>query len=201
MNLWRWLFGRKRRVVRQRKWTERELRAEGFRYYPSRKQVTMVRRLPPDEAPKVIETPWDTIVAQAGYFIAYQTNEAPGKPLDDYAPRPIEPHIFKETYAPWRVPHWKPTPTEAYLMKLGCKPFYKTVGVWAKRLTEPTYVQSIESDEPSLSPVGAWLCIGSAGEPWTVTNEWFHRRYVTAAKKPQAKSASASAQPKTPQRA
>lgn len=201
MNLWRRLFGKKTPVVRQRTWTERELRAEGFRHYASRRQVTMVRRLPPDEAPKVIKTPWDTIVAQAGYYIAYQTSEAPGKPLDAYAPRPIEPDIFKTTYAPWRVPDWKPSPTEAHLMKLGCKPFYKTVGVWAKRLTEPTYVQSIESDQPSLSPAGAWLCIGSAGEPWTVTNEWFHRRYVVPAKKPGRKPAAAPTKRKTPQRA
>ncbi|MBI5668635.1 MAG: hypothetical protein HZC41_11570 [Chloroflexi bacterium] len=201
MNLWRRLFGSKPRVIRQRKWTEAELRAQGFRYYASRKQVTMVRRLPPEEAPKVIKTPWDTIVAQAGYYIAYQTNNPPGKPLDAYEPRPIEPRIFKETYARWREPNWKPSPTEAHLMKLGCKPYYKTVGVWAKRLTEPTYVQSLESDQPTLAPAGAWLCVGSAGEPWTVTDEWFRRRYVMPGKKPGQKPAPASAKGKTPQRA
>lgn len=201
MNLLRRLFGGKPGVVRQRKWTKAELRDKGFRYYPSRKQVTMVRRLPPEEAPKVIKTPWDTIVAQAGYYIAYQSTNAPGKPLDAYEPRPIEPRIFKETYAPWRVSNWKPTPTEAHLIKLGCKPYFKTVGVWAKRLTKPTYVQSLESDTPTLAPAGAWLCIGSAGEPWTVTNEWFHRRYVVPSKKPAKKAETAPDKGKTPQRA
>jgi len=199
MNFWRRLLGGGPRVVRQRKWTEKELRAQGFRYYASRKQVTMARRLPPEEAPKTIKTPWDTIVATAGYYIAYQTGEAPGKPLDAYSPRPIEPHIFRETYAPWREPDWTPTPTEAHLYKLGCKPYYKTVGVWARRLKEPTLVQSLESKKPSLAPAGAWLCIGSAGEPWTVTDEWFRSRYLPAQQ--DKKDNSASRRAKTPLRA
>ena len=54
----------------------------------------------------------------------------------------------------------------------------KKAGVWAKRLKEDTYVQSIESSGPSVAPAGAWLCIGTEGEPWSVTSEWFHTRYI-----------------------
>ncbi|NWG17893.1 MAG: hypothetical protein HXY41_14790 [Chloroflexi bacterium] len=199
MNFWQRLLGGRPRVVRQRKWTEKELRAQGFRYYDPHKQVTMARRLPPAEAPKTIQTPWDTIVATAGYYIAYQASETPGKPLDAYSPRPIEPKIFRETYAPWREPDWKPTPTQAYLLKLGCKPYYKTVGVWAKRLKEPTLVKSLESSKPSLAPAGAWLCVGSAGEPWTVTDEWFRSRYAPPSKDKKAQAADHRS--KTPLRA
>jgi hypothetical protein len=168
-------------VIRQRAWTHEELRRHGFRYYACRKRVTLARRLPPEEAPKVIYTPWDTIIAQAGYYILYQPGETVQDNLDDYAPRPVEPHIFAQTYAPYRDPDWQPTPAEAHLIRLGCKPFYKTVGVWARRLTEPTYVLSLESVEPSLAPVGAWLCVGSMGEHWTVTDEWFMMRYIVPA--------------------
>lgn len=173
------IFKRGRQVFKQRKWTEGQLKAEGFRYYPTRKRVTMARILPKEEAPKVIKTPWDTIVAQEGYFIAYDTGTVVRQNLDDYEPRPIEPHIFRETYRRWDDPSWRPSPPEAHLMKLGCKPYYKIVGVWAKRLREPLWVQSIESPKPILAPAGAWLCVGTAGEPWTVTDEWFHHRYIT----------------------
>jgi hypothetical protein len=183
MGFWSRLFSGKPQVFRQRKWSEAELVAAGFQRYESRKRVTMVRRLPKEESPKVIKTAWDTITATAGYFIAYQAGDKLHPSLDDYEPRPIEPHIFAETYAPWSEPGWKPTPAELHLMKLGCKPYYKTVGVWAKKLTEATSVQSLESAKPSIAPVGAWLCIGAAGEPWSVSDEWFHWRYASPAPK------------------
>lgn len=172
------IFGRKQRVFKQRKWTDAQLTAEGFRHYQSKKRVTMARLLPKEEAPKVIRTPWDTIIAQAGYYIAYHAGSNVKQSLDDYEPRPIEPHIFRQTYRRWDEPDWRPTPPEAHLIKLGCKPYYKIVGVWARRLREPLWVQSIESTKPTLAPAGAWLCVGAAGEPWTVTDEWFRERYV-----------------------
>jgi hypothetical protein len=187
MDFWRRIFSGRPKIVRQRKWTKNELLRDGFAYYDSRKRVSMARRLPKEEAPKVIHTAWDTIIAQAGYYILYQPGDVLHESLDDYEPRPLEPHIFAKTYALWDEPGWKPSPTERHLMQLGCKPYYKTVGVWAKRLTEPTYVQSLESPKPSLAPVGAWLCVGAAGEPWSVTDDWFRWRYVIP-KKTKAKA-------------
>jgi hypothetical protein len=178
MSLFSRIFGDKPRVYQQRKWTDEQLRAQGFHYYKPRKRITMARMLPAAEAPKIIKTSWDTIVARAGYYIAYVAGDKVQKMLDDYDPRPIEPHIFMQTYRPWNEPNYKPTPPEAHLLKLGCKPYYKIAGVWAKRLKEETWVQSIESSKPSLAPAGAWLCVGTEGEPWTVTNEWFHERYI-----------------------
>jgi hypothetical protein len=172
------LGGGRPRVFQQHKWTDDQLVAQGFRYYKPRKRLTMARILPPEEAPKRIKTAWETIVAKAGYYIAYAPGKMFHKNLDDYDPRPIEPHIFQATYRPWRDPNWKPTATEKHLMKMGCKPYYKTAGVWAKRLKHETWVQSIESSKPVLAPVGAWLCVGTEGEPWTVTDEWFQERYI-----------------------
>jgi hypothetical protein len=171
------LFNGKPRVYQQRKWTERELVAQGFLYYAPVKRVTMVRQLPPAESPKIIKTSWDTITATAGYYIAYVAGDKLKANLDDYEPRPIEPHIFRATYKPWDVKGYKPTPIERHLWELGCRPFYKTTGVWAKRLKEETYVQSIESSKPSIAPSGAWLCVGTEGEPWSVTDNWFRTRY------------------------
>jgi len=171
------IFNGRPEIYQQRKWTEAELVAQGFLYYPPVKRVTMAKQLSPDEAPKVIKTEWDTITATAGYYIAYVAGDKIKPNLDDYEPRPIEPHIFRDTYRPWDEKGYRPTSTEKHLDKLGCKPYYKTTGVWAKRLKKDTYVQSIESSKPSVAPAGAWLCIGTEGEPWTVTHEWFHTRY------------------------
>lgn len=166
------------KIYRQRPWTDQELVADGFHYYRPVKRVTMARPLPASEAPKTIVTPWDTIVATAGYMIAYVAGEELKASLDEYEPRPIEPDIFKTTYKLWDDRTWKPSQTERHLIQLGCKPYYKMVGVWAKKLAQSTLVRSMESPRPSVAPAGAWLCIGVAGEPWSVTDEWFHTRYL-----------------------
>lgn len=166
------------RVYQQRPWTDQQLVMMGFRYYQPVKRITMARPLPPEEAPKVIKTSWDTITAQAGYMIAYTAGDRVKEKLDDYDPRPIEPHIFDMTYKAWDDADWTPTPAEGHLIKLGCVPFHKVVGVWAKKLKHDTWVQSMESSKPSLAPAGAWLCVGVAGEPWTVQEDWFKTRYV-----------------------
>jgi hypothetical protein len=164
-------------IYRQRPWTPAELTRKQFKYYIPVKRVSLVRRLPAGEGPVTITTPYDTILAEVGDYIAYVAGTELHATLAEYEPRPIEPHIFEATYLPWDDASWKPSPTEAHLLKLGCSPYYKVAGVWAKRLTAPAYVQSIESLDMTLVPPGAWLCIGSAGEPWSVTDEWFNDRY------------------------
>ena len=166
------------KVYLQRHWTDQELVADGFHAYRPVKRITMARRLPPDKAPKIIKTSWATLTAPAGYWIAYVAGEALAETLDDYQPRPIEPHIFAETYRPWYTPTWKRTPTEAHLQRLGCQPYFKIAGVWAKQLASDAWVQSMESGKPSRAPKGEWLCVGTEGEPWSVTAAWFHARYL-----------------------
>jgi len=165
-------------IYQARKWTDRQLVEQGFQYYRPVKRVTMVRPLPDAEAPKVIKTAWDTVVARPGYIIAYVAGDTLKSSLDEYEPRPIEPKIFAKTYKSWDDPRWKPSATERHLIALGCKPFYKVAGVWAKKLKQDTYVQSIESSKPVIAPAGAWLCVGTEGEPWSVDDHWFHTRYL-----------------------
>ncbi|MCB9454287.1 MAG: hypothetical protein H6672_22870 [Anaerolineaceae bacterium] len=164
-------------IIRQKGWSEQELIAQGFRYYHSRKQVSMIRRLPVEEAPMHIQTEWDTLVVHAGYYIAYRAGDTLHPRLEDYHPRPINPEIFQKTYAPWDEPYSTLTPTERHLYSLGCRPYYKKVGVWAKRITHEIMVQSIESSEPAVVPPGAWVCVGIRGEPWSTTDDWIRARY------------------------
>jgi hypothetical protein len=165
------------KVYIQHDWTDQELVADGFLSYRPVKRVTMVRLLPPEEAPKTMKASGNTITAEAGYWIAYVAGKILRESLDDYKPRPIEPDIFADTYRPWTEPSWRPTPTESHLLRLGCKPYYKFTSVWAKQLIVETQVQCMESDEPSLAPKGAWLCVGAEGEPWSITNAWFQSHY------------------------
>ena len=94
------IFNDRPKIYQQRKWTEAELVTQGFLYYPPVKRVTMVKQLTENEAPKVIKTDWDTITATAGYYIAYVAGDKIKPNLDDYEPRPIEPHIFRGPTAP-----------------------------------------------------------------------------------------------------
>jgi hypothetical protein len=97
-------------IYRQRPWTPVELTRKSFRYYLPLKRVSLVRRLPAEEAPLTIKTPYDTVIAEAGDYIAYVAGDVLHEGLLDYDPRPIEPHIFDATYLPWDDATWKPRP-------------------------------------------------------------------------------------------
>lgn len=165
-------------VLRQREWTEEELNAAGFRYYQRRKQVVMARELTAEEAPKIIHAPWATLVAEAGAMIVYNPTYDAQPSIDDYEHWPVQPELFYETYAPWDEPDRTTTPAEMHLLAEGCKPYYKFAGAWARRLTEPAFIQSLESPEPILLPAGAWLCVGTRGEPWGQNDVQFRARYI-----------------------
>ncbi len=166
-------------IIQQREMTDDQRRAEGYHYYERKKQIVLVRKLLPSEAPMVIEFPFETVTVEAGYLICYDPGEGERKRrMKDYDHWPVRPDIFAETYRRWDVPRWKPTPAEKHLMMMGCRPFYKFAGVWAKQLKEPTYVHSVESDEPVLAPAGMWIALGAKGEPWYIEEENFQDRYI-----------------------
>ncbi|MFC1960247.1 hypothetical protein ACFLYO_06020 [Chloroflexota bacterium] len=166
-------------VIRQRQWTDEELAQAGFTYYNRQKQLVLARKLPAAEAPKIIQASWATLTAEAGMIICYNPKTyAAMSSLDDYDHWPVQPEIFAQDYAPWDDPERTSTPAEIHLIKAGCNPYYKKAGAWARQLTEPTYVQSLESQEPVQYPPGAWLCIGSKGEPWAQDDNAFRSRYI-----------------------
>ena len=169
-------------VLRQRDWTKEELVAAGFRYYDGRKRVVLARELPECEAPLTVKTAGDTLVAEAGYMICFEAGEAVRKGLYDYAHWPVRRDHFSDLYKAWDEPGWKPTPAQLHLISLGCRPYYRSLGVWAKRVTQETLVQSIESPRPVVVPRGAWICIGAIGSAWgapySMDDESFRARYV-----------------------
>jgi hypothetical protein len=164
-------------VLRQRTWTDDELRAAGFCYYERKKQLVMVRELPASEAPVEMDLGVDRVVVPAGYLICYDPRQGALSSLGDYDAWPVEPGIFAATYRAWDEPGWEPNEAERHLMQLGCRPFYKASGVWAQRLTAPMLVQSLESPEPVLVEPGTWVAVGPAGEPWPIADETFRERY------------------------
>ena len=59
------------KIYTQHNWTDKALVADGFLSYTPVKQITMVRMLRPEEAPKSMKAGGNTIIAKAGYWIAY----------------------------------------------------------------------------------------------------------------------------------
>jgi len=122
-------------------------------------------------------------VAQAGYMICFNLGQTVRETLHGYSHWPVRPDHFRDLYRVWHDPGWEPTPTEKHLMSLGCSPYVRHVGVWARKLEQATTVRSIESKEAVVVPAGAWLCVaarGSAwGAPYSMDDEAFHARYVS----------------------
>ncbi|MCU0499542.1 MAG: hypothetical protein MUF87_19505 [Anaerolineae bacterium] len=172
-------------ILKQRPWTEIELRAQGFAYYERKKQLVLAGRLPSTRAPLPILYDFETVYAQAGDVICFTPTEQIRKSIMDYTHWSVKPDIFRETYRIWDAPHWTPNAGVQHLMRHGCRPYYKHQGVWAKQLTEPLTLQSLESAEPTEVPVGAWLAIGSQGEPWHIAPENFYERYLSPKAEPQ----------------
>jgi hypothetical protein len=162
------------RVLRQRQWTEQELRDSGFQYFEPRKRLVMAKVL---KEVTSISITLETLQADAGDIICYSPGDTVHTNPDDYEHWPVQPELFRKTYKRWDDPSWKPNPAEVHLIALGCRPYYKFVGIWALRLPFSIYVQSLESPEPVVVPAGRWLCIGSEGEPYNMNDENMRERY------------------------
>jgi hypothetical protein len=163
------------RILRQRDWTEQELRAAGFRYYLPVKRLTMARL---NGEAKTITTRLETLLASAGDVICYSPGDTRRQSLDEYEHWPVRRDLFMQNYRPWDETDWKPTAAQQDLLDRGCRPFYRAAGIWAKRLRRPLHVQSLESPEPTLIPPGRWLCIGAHGEPYNMDDANFRSRYL-----------------------
>ncbi|MGJ3240068.1 MAG: hypothetical protein ACFE0Q_15275 [Anaerolineae bacterium] len=164
-------------VIKQQQRSEDELERAGFRQYARKKSLVMVRRLPADEAPLVIQTNWgETLTASAGYMICYSVGEHARAQPSDYDHWPVEPAIFEKTYKKWDEA-FTPNSAQHQLMAIGCKPYYKAVGIWAKPLETGVYIQGLEHEKPVYVPENHVLAIGAEGEPYHMGDETFHNRY------------------------
>jgi hypothetical protein len=163
--------------LRKHDWSQEELKENGFEHVPRKKEIVMARELPASEAPLKIRTHWgETLIAQAGYMICYNTSDEPLEKLSDYEQWPVDPEIFAKTYKAWDE-DFQPNAALSHLMENGCKPYYKAAGVWAKTLEEDVYIQGIEHEKPVLVGKERVLAIGAEGEPYHMGAETFHDRY------------------------
>jgi hypothetical protein len=121
---------------------------------------------------------FETVFAEAGDVICYEPGAIIQRHLNDYEHWSVKAAIFRETYRPWETSQWKPEAVHLDLMRYNCRPYYKCVGAWARRLKEPTYLESLESPRPVLVPAGLWILVGNQGEPWHVTDDDFRKRYI-----------------------
>jgi len=170
-------------VLRQRDWTEDELRAAGFAYLQPRSDwLVLARELPAAEAPLTIVTGWDTLVAEAGFMICFDAGDAPRAARYGHSLWPVHPNHFRDIYVPYDDPGWQPSAAQRHLLSLGCRPYRRRVGVWATKLTADRLVQSPESPQPVVVPRGSWLCLGAGGAtrgvPYSMDETALRQRYV-----------------------
>ncbi len=164
-------------IIRQKTRSNSQLEQDGFKQYPRKKELVMARKLPASEAPLEIKTSrGETLIAQAGYMICYDTDDKFFTKPEDYDHWPVEPLIFQKTYKAWDEA-FAPTKAQQQLAKIGCKPYYKAVGIWAKSLETGIYIQGLEHEKPVLVPEKRVLAIGTEGEPYHMGDETFHDRY------------------------
>jgi hypothetical protein len=164
-------------VLRQRNWTDAELQSAQFKHYDPRKRLVMAKVL---RTSRTISITMESLLATAGDIICYDPGGTQARPnTDDYDHWPVRKDLFKQNYKPWDEKGWRPNGAEAHLIEHGCRPYYKAAGIWARRLRRGVVVQSLESPEPLLVPPGRWLCIGSQGEPYHMSDDKFRARYLT----------------------
>ncbi len=163
-------------VLRQRTWSDAELRAAGFRRWRPRKRLVMAREL---QEALTIDSAVGPLRALPGDMLCYRPDDAENAPLAELERWPVRRDVFARNYRPWdeALP---PVTSLAALQEAGCRPWYKAGAVWAQRLTEARRVQSPESPQPVTAAAGEWLLIGLAGEPWHMDDAAFHSRYVRA---------------------
>lgn len=169
----------------QREWSDQELIDAGFKYYRRRKRVVLARALPVEEAPLKVQYEQDELIATAGYLICFAADRHKKKSLYDYHHWPVAPDHFADSYVELDDPNWKPNSTQKHLISLGCKPYLiSSVGVWAKKLDQPQWIQGSEHEKPFEVPKGAWLLLaqqGSArGAPYWGTDKAFRSRFHLA---------------------
>ncbi len=168
-------------ILVQRVWTEDELLEAGFRYFERKKRVVLARELPSEDAPLKIKYKHDTLIATAGYMICFAADWRKKKSLYNYDHWPVAPDHFADLYVDWNDP-WRPKRGQKHLITLGCKPYCNIVGVWAKRLANPQWIQGVEHDQPFQVPAGAWLLVaakGSAmGAPYWSSDQGFRNNFI-----------------------
>ncbi len=160
---------------------DQELLSDGFLAYRPVKRVIMMRMLPPEAAPVMIEgSPDDAplpVPTSPQRWMIYHSGDSQDLSRDDYDLGPIESHIFAETYRRWEDPDWQPTPTEAHLQRLGCMPYYRFATIWGKRLTAESWLKQTENIAPVEAPAGSWLCVNGEGAIWGETDVQFQAHY------------------------
>ncbi len=162
-------------ILRQRRWTTKELLSLGFQYYNRIPAVVMAR---PHFGKFEIDSQLEKLTGEGEYMICYDARHASVHHVEQVPSWPVRADIFDKTYARWNVDGWQPNSLEAQLSLQGCQPYTKVSGVWAARLREAVLVQSLESATPVAIPSGAWLVIGTDGEPYGMEHNEFKGRYT-----------------------
>lgn len=160
-------------TLRQRDWTDAELRAAGYQFWLPRKRLVLAREL---REAMTVHSAAGPLQARAGDMLCYRPDVQERAQLADLEQWPVRRDLFERDYRPWDEALPQLAGLDA-LLQAGCRPWHKVRGVWAQRLTEAQCVQSLESARAVSVAAGHWLLIGLSGEPWHMDEAAFRSRY------------------------
>ena len=83
--------------------------------------------------------------------------------------------IFEQTYAPAKLKPDQQPGIYARLSNSGFRPYRKHQITWAKKISKPLLVHTLEGDVTAHR--GDYLCIGPKGEPWPQEASRFEAHY------------------------
>jgi hypothetical protein len=144
-----------------------ELRKQGFRPY-RKTTITYAKQIANNFAVR-LDTE-DVIYGKAGDFACISP--------DDGSRWVVERGIFSRMYAsvPVDKSRVRPGAPEYRLLLQGFKPYQKHQVTWAKRISEPMIVHTLEGDVRAEQ--GDYLCVGQDGEQWPQPAKRFESHYV-----------------------
>jgi hypothetical protein len=144
-----------------------ELRKQGFRPY-RKTTVTYAKQIANNFAVR-LDT-GDVIYGKAGDFACVSP--------DDGSRWVVERGIFNNMYTdiPVDKSRVRPGATEYRLLLQGFRPYHKHQVTWAKRISQPMIVHTLEGDVRAEE--GDYLCIGQNGEQWPQPAKRFEKHYV-----------------------
>lgn len=141
-----------------------KLRAQGFQPY-RKTAITYARQM--TQPFRVRLRNGDVLSGAAGDYVAYS-------PGDDER-WIVQRDIFEQTYAPKARDASVPDAIHRGLLTRGFRPYSKHQITWARKLTRPARVRTLEGEVHAET--GDYLCVGPQGEMWPQPGARFEAVY------------------------
>lgn len=158
-----------------------ELKKLGFRYCDRKMKVTMITTVAENQLPMTVSTSWGEELEVGLYYVlaVIPKGDNDQRFISDMHKHPIRWDKFVKTYRMLDIPLDSLTDSQYNLVKQGARPYYRFEGLWAKEVTEETWIKGLEHKEPVKVPLGNVLVFSIDGEPYSMERESFEDLYIS----------------------